>query len=176
MTGKPTLYFDEMESPMGAVTIVATEKGICKLHFGDSESALPLLSAWSKKVFYSVELVRNADMLFGAENQLTDYFAGTRKEFQLPLDFQGTPFQKKVWQELLRIEYGETRSYKDIATAVNAPRAVRAVGNAVNRNPLPIIIPCHRIIGSNGELVGYNGGLEKKQQLLQIEDALEKIS
>lgn len=104
--------------------------------------------------------------------QLREYSAGKRKEFTLPLTLEGTPFQIKVWQELLKIPYGKTKSYQEIALAVNNPKASRAIGMANNRNRIMIVVPCHRVIGSNGKLVGYAGGLEMKEKLLKIEGRL----
>lgn len=101
--------------------------------------------------------------------QLEEYFDGKRKYFDIPLYIEGTDFQKKVWYALMDIPYGEVRSYKDIAIAINNEKAVRAVGNANNKNKIPIIIPCHRVIGINGKLVGYAGGLEIKEKLLELE-------
>lgn len=101
--------------------------------------------------------------------QITEYFFGKRKSFDLPIASKGTDFQKKVWQALCDIPYGETRSYKDIAIAVGNPKASRAVGMANNRNPIAIVVPCHRVIGSSGKLVGYAGGLETKEKLLALE-------
>lgn len=102
-------------------------------------------------------------------NQLQEYFEGNRIKFDLPLDAKGTEFQRKVWSELLNIPYGETKSYRDIAVAIGNEKACRAIGMANNKNPIPIIIPCHRVIGSNGKLVGYAGGLNVKEKLLNIE-------
>ena len=101
--------------------------------------------------------------------QLNEYFAGTRREFDFPYRLHGTPFQQAVWAALRQIPYGETRSYRDIAQAIGHPKAFRAVGMANNRNPILIAIPCHRVIGSDGSLVGYGGGLEMKQALLEME-------
>lgn len=101
--------------------------------------------------------------------QLREYFEGERKVFDLPLKISGTPFQEMVWGELLKIPYGETRSYKDIATSIGNPKASRAVGMANNRNKIAIIIPCHRVIGANGSLTGYAGGLDIKEKLLLLE-------
>ena len=104
--------------------------------------------------------------------QLEAYFAGDLKIFELPLDMQGTAFQTRVWDELLRIPYGETRSYMQVAVAVSAPNAVRAVGAANGANPVPIVVPCHRVIGSSGKLTGYGGGLPLKKRLLELEGSL----
>ena len=101
--------------------------------------------------------------------QVKEYFAGKRKQFKLPLDMRGTEFQRAVWQALQNIPYGETRSYKEIAASIGRPKAVRAVGMANNRNPISIIVPCHRVIGHDGKLVGYGGGLPLKQHLLELE-------
>ena len=103
--------------------------------------------------------------------QLLDYLAGNREYFELPLSPKGTPFQKKVWNALRAIPYGQTRSYRDIALAVDCPRGFRAVGMANNRNPIPILIPCHRVVGADGSLTGYAGGLELKRALLTLEGA-----
>ena len=105
--------------------------------------------------------------------QLNEYLQGIRKEFDLPLNPRGTEFQKRVWKALLDIPYGETRSYKQIAETIGNPKAVRAVGMANNRNPLLIVVPCHRVIGANGKLVGYGAGLDKKEFLLQLEKSLQ---
>ena len=120
------------------------------------------------------EMVRNDRNALLAETtqQLRAYFAGDRRDFDLPLDMQGTPFQKKVWEELLRIAYGQTRSYMQVAIAVGAPQAVRAVGAANGANPVPIVVPCHRVIGSSGKLTGYGGGLPLKKRLLELEGAI----
>ena len=108
-------------------------------------------------------------LLLEAEKQLAEYFAGTRREFALPLAPAGTEFQRKVWDALCTIPYGETRSYGGIAAQIGNPKACRAVGMANNRNPLPILIPCHRCIGADGSLVGYAGGLARKAALLRLE-------
>jgi len=104
--------------------------------------------------------------------QICEYLKGERKEFDLPLNPSGSDFQQTVWSELLNIPYGETRTYKDIALAIGSENSTRAVGNANNKNPIPIIIPCHRVIGSDGTLTGYVGGLELKQKLLNLEKSL----
>lgn len=107
-----------------------------------------------------------------AVNELEEYFEGKRKEFDLPINAEGTEFQMKVWKALCDIPYGETRSYSDIAKAIGNTKAVRAVGGANNKNPIAIVVPCHRVIGKNGSMVGYGGGLPMKEYLLQLEKAL----
>jgi methylated-DNA-[protein]-cysteine S-methyltransferase len=110
-------------------------------------------------------------LLTEAVRQLRAYFAGALREFQLPLDIEGTDFQKRVWGQVAAIPYGETRSYLQIATALGSPQAVRAVGAANGANPVPIVVPCHRVIGASGKLVGYGGGLAMKRWLLELEGA-----
>jgi len=118
----------------------------------------------------NLEGVRQEDNLIKACHlQLEEYFAGSRTVFELPLNPEGSIFQKKVWEALLEIPYGETRSYGEIAKNIGNPKASRAVGMANNKNPLAIVVPCHRVIGSNGKLVGYGGGIPIKQQLLELE-------
>ena len=112
---------------------------------------------------------RETPVLREAIQQIRGYLAGVRKDFQLPIKLLGTDFQRRVWQGLQQIPYGETRSYKELAESIDRPTACRAVGMANNKNPLPLIIPCHRVIGSDGKLVGYGGGLEIKRALLKIE-------
>ncbi|NLA87786.1 MAG: methylated-DNA--[protein]-cysteine S-methyltransferase [Clostridiales bacterium] len=112
---------------------------------------------------------RETPLLKRAAAQLDEYFCGKRRAFDLPLEAQGTAFQKAVWSALRDIPYGETRSYKDIACAVGKPTACRAVGSANNKNPISVIIPCHRVVGSGGSLTGYDGGLDIKQALLELE-------
>ena len=112
---------------------------------------------------------RPTPLLKGAEEQLMEYLAGERKAFDLPLAPQGTPFQQRVWRALQEIPYGQTRSYREIAQTVDSPRGFRAVGMANHRNPIPIFIPCHRVVGADGSLTGYAGGLELKRQLLGLE-------
>lgn len=110
-----------------------------------------------------------------ASEQIREYLEGKRKVFDLPLNLKGTEFQQKVWSALTKIPYGETRSYKEIAEVIGNPRSCRAVGMANNRNPISIIIPCHRVIGSDGKLVGYGGGIEQKKRLLELEGVISKF-
>ncbi|WP_434797555.1 methylated-DNA--[protein]-cysteine S-methyltransferase [Terrisporobacter vanillatitrophus] len=114
--------------------------------------------------------IEETDLIKECFKQLKEYLEGNRRKFDLPLEARGTEFQKKVWNELLKIPYGETKSYKDIAIAIGNEKACRAIGMANNKNHIPIIIPCHRVIGSNGKLVGYAGGLNVKEKLLNIEN------
>jgi methylated-DNA-[protein]-cysteine S-methyltransferase len=148
------MHYAVMDSPMGPVTVASTGKGIASIHFGNS---VPDGSVTDPSVNdQTVE-------------QLTEYFEGKRTQFDLQLDVEGTPFQKAVWDELLRIPYGETRTYGDIAKAIGRPGAARAVGMANHENPIAVVIPCHRVVGRDGSLTGYAGGLHLKAQLLSIE-------
>jgi methylated-DNA-[protein]-cysteine S-methyltransferase len=113
--------------------------------------------------------VKNTELIQKAFNQLNAYLAGRLRVFDLPLSPQGTPFQQKVWQAVSICKFGTTTSYKDIASQIGSPKAVRAVGTAIGRNPIPVFIPCHRIIGSNGAITGYRGGVELKKRLLALE-------
>ncbi len=172
MEDSTTIYVHEMESPIGALLLSATDQGVCAMEFGPYERTAADLEAWSKRWFgSSVRLRLERSFLAEAELQLKQYFSGRRKRFELPLDLRGTPFQRRVWQALCDIPYGETRSYKEIGEAIGAAKAMRAVGGANNRNPLPIIVPCHRVIGTCGDLTGYGGGLSIKRHLLDLEGA-----
>ncbi|MCI6737641.1 MAG: methylated-DNA--[protein]-cysteine S-methyltransferase [Intestinibacter sp.] len=117
-------------------------------------------------------LLEESDLIKMAYIQLSEYIEGQRKQFDLPLDPKGTEFQRKVWKELTKIPYGETRSYKEVAIAIGNEKASRAIGMANNKNPIPIVIPCHRVVGSNKKLVGYAGGLDLKEKLLNLEGIL----
>ncbi|ALS24222.1 methylated-DNA--[protein]-cysteine S-methyltransferase [Paenibacillus naphthalenovorans] len=163
------IKYDEMESPIGPLTLGWSDKGLCSIEFGTFKETETKLRAWSRLRYGTEEWERAPKSLAEAAGQLRDYFAGALHSFHLPLDLKGTPFQVKVWEALTEIPFGSTRSYKDIAERIGSPKAVRAVGGANNGNPVPIIVPCHRVIGANGTLVGYGGGLDKKTFLLQHE-------
>ena len=153
-----------VSSPLGSISIAATTRGVAQLE---------ILSKSNCPVEFSSS-VSASKILDVAAEQLNEYFAHKRSEFDLPLDLIGTEFQRAIWQELLRISYGATRSYGDIAKAVSKPLAARAVGGAVGANPVPIIVPCHRVMGSTGKLTGYSatGGVATKTKLLQLEGVL----
>ena len=157
------LAFIEMASPVGTLKLVANETALVAVLWENENPKRVRLA----------ELVEQADhpILLETQKQLTEYFAGKRQQFDLPLDFAGTEFQQKVWQALLSIPFGETRSYRDIAEQIGNVKAVRAVGAANGKNPISIIAPCHRVIGMNGKLVGFAGGLGNKDILLKIEQA-----
>jgi methylated-DNA-[protein]-cysteine S-methyltransferase len=141
-----------------------------RLRFTASPSGLRSIDFDLARPPQGMEAADNA-LLCDAARQLGAYFAGCLREFRIPLDPQGTEFQRRVWRELERIPYGEIRSYSQVAGAIGAPQAVRAVGAANGANPIPIVVPCHRVIGSSGKLVGYGGGLTLKRRLLTLEGA-----
>jgi methylated-DNA-[protein]-cysteine S-methyltransferase len=150
-------------SPVGALTLVGGDDGIAAILWeNDRPSRVPLDVAGADDTH---------PVLCEAERQLREYFAGQRTSFDLPLDVAGTPFQRQVWNALRTIPFGETRSYADIAKQIGNPRAVRAVGAANGRNPVSIVAPCHRVVGSTGKLTGFAGGLEAKARLLAHEGA-----
>jgi methylated-DNA-[protein]-cysteine S-methyltransferase len=152
-----------MASPVGILTLVASDKGLAAILWENDRPGRVRLNIARQD--------RKHPVLLETERQLQEYFAGTRKAFKLPLDFHGTDFQKRVWKALLGIPFGETRSYAQIARQVGKPRAVRAVGAANGRNPISIVAPCHRVIGANGKLTGFAGGLDAKARLLALEAA-----
>lgn len=165
------LFYRYADSPIGRLVLSATGQGLCSIDFnGASLDAIPVLESWAaKRLGPGVRLREGGGYTDVAAEQLQDYFHGVRTGFDLPMDLRGTDFQLKVWRALADIPYGEVRSYKQIAEAIGSPKAVRAVGGANNRNPVPIIIPCHRVIGAGGDMVGYGGGLPIKHFLLRHE-------
>ena len=157
------------ETTIGKILIAEDEQGITELTLATE------LEAEDKKEQFALEYVLLETMLIKeAAKQLTEYLDGTRKEFTVKLNPKGTEFQKKVWEALCAIPYGETRSYKQIAEAVGNAKASRAIGMANHNNPIMCIIPCHRVIGANGSLVGYAGGLPVKEHLLNLENQKER--
>ena len=157
-----SLAYKIMESPVGKLKLVASDKGLVAVLWENDSPRRVRLS----------ELVPSEQhpVLVEAERQLGEYFAGSRKTFSIALDMRGTPFQKNVWEALLAIPFGETRSYGQLAKQLGNPHATRAVGAANGRNPVSIIVPCHRVIGSSGKLTGFAGGLETKAHLLSLEE------
>ncbi|MNO36687.1 Epoxyqueuosine reductase [compost metagenome] len=165
------LYVDEMDSPIGKLTLVTSKQGLCHIEFGAYDGCSDFLNRWALRYYKGAQVVASKEALSAVTVQLEEYFAGKRQQFDLKLDLQGSEFQRKVWNALLTVPYAKTASYKDIAESIGQPKAVRAVGGANNKNPVPIVVPCHRIIGSNGALVGYGGGLSIKEKLLSLETA-----
>ncbi len=165
-----------IDSLIGPLTVVSDESAVTAIHFGDisSDGAVfaeptvsPTLSAMPSPLSSSASA--RPEVLRQAVRELEEFFAGERRNFTVPLAPVGTPFQQQVWQALQTIPYGATCSYRDIACAVGRPAACRAVGMANHCNPIPIIIPCHRVVGADGRLTGYAGGLAIKSRLLQLE-------
>ena len=157
-------YFSEETISEINIAVLASSKGIKKIFFNSAKELTELSTA--------TKLRSDDPYLFGIFDQLKEYFAGTRKEFDVPIDVEGTDFQKRVWNELQNIPYGKTISYKSLSEKLGDVKAIRAVGKANGQNPIAIIIPCHRVIGANGNLVGYAGGLAIKEKLLHLEGAL----
>lgn len=162
------ITMQRLTTPLGPMFVAASEQGICLLEFVDRPMLETELKDLQQKLKARIIIGEN-NYTQQAQQQLQEYFTGHRTEFTLPLDAPGTDFQQTVWQQLQTIPYGHTRSYQQQATAIHKPSAVRAVANANGANRISIIIPCHRVIGSNGKLTGYGGGLPRKQWLLEHE-------
>lgn len=160
-------YFKIIESPIGNLTLVASKKSLVGVLW---ENEIP-----GRVHFNPLIEDKNNPILIEAERQLKEYFQGKRNSFNLPLDFVGTDFQKSVWKYLLKIPYGETRTYGQIAQALGKPKASRAVGAANGKNPISIIVACHRVIGASGALTGFAGGIEAKATLLKLENKSSNI-
>lgn len=154
--------FKKMNSPVGELTLITSDKGLAAVLW---ESDDP------QRIEVKTGIENNTHpVLVETEKQLAEFFEKKRQIFTVELDLTGTAFQKKVWEALLTIPFGETRTYGEIAKQINSPEAVRAVGMAANKNPVSIIVPCHRVIGASGKLVGFGGGLHNKSKLLQLEN------
>lgn len=158
-----TVHYTRIDSPVGPLLLAASDAGLHAIEFHDARHPVKRGDDWHEG---------NHPLLREAERQLREYFAGKRRSFDLPLAPKGTPFQREVWQALASIPYGSTSSYGELAARVGRPSASRAVGAANGRNPLPIVLPCHRVIGADGSLTGFGGGLPTKQFLLKLEGAL----
>jgi methylated-DNA-[protein]-cysteine S-methyltransferase len=152
----------DYDSPIGIIEIIGTNEGICSILFADYEKAVNFRNDQTHQV------------LLDCYSQLDEYFKGVRYEFSFLYLYEGTSFQKEVWNALTRVPYAETGSYKDIAVSIGNEKAIRAVGSANGKNKLSIVVPCHRIIGSNGKLTGYAGGLWRKEWLLNHERSFKK--
>jgi methylated-DNA-[protein]-cysteine S-methyltransferase len=162
--------YDVVDSPIGPLLVGATSRGLCRISFdaeGEPNAELDQLAR-----LFGPRVLRVPARLDAVRRQLDDYFEGRRQSFELEVDLTGVPaFQQEVLRELALVPYAETATYGGLAKRVGRPRAARAVGGALNRNPVPIVLPCHRIVGASGSLVGYGGGLERKRALLDLEDA-----
>jgi methylated-DNA-[protein]-cysteine S-methyltransferase len=161
--------YDFADSPLGKLLVATSPRGLCRISYdADPDAELEVLSR-----AFGARVLRSAGPLDEIRRQLDEYFAGSRRQFELETDISRlTPFNQKVLHSLARVPYGQVTTYGDLASQAGRPRAARAVGSVMNRNPLPIVLPCHRVIGSTGRLVGYAGGLERKEKLLQLEGAL----
>ena len=155
------MYYYQFETVLWPIVLVGDEQGLSALH---------MITGEGKREFtYDPKWQENSEMFRDAERQILEFLAGKRKQFDLLLNPQGTDFQKEVWGELMKIDYGETASYGEVAKNIGRPKASRAVGAANGKNPIPLIIPCHRVIGASGKLTGYALGLKAKEFLLQLE-------
>ena len=160
--------YDLVDTPIGTLLIAATDRGLCRIAYdADADQEVERLAR-----SFGVRVLRSASPIDPARRQLDEYFEGHRQHFELPLDIDSlAEFNRRVLHELARVPYGEVVTYGELAARSARPRAARAVGTVMNRNPLPIVLPCHRVIGSTGKLVGYGGGLERKEALLRLEGA-----
>jgi epoxyqueuosine reductase len=161
MSTRVKFFYSELRSPIGPLLVAATSKGICRIQFGTQIVAVDREEEW----------IERAEEVAECKDQLQRYFSGELRDFSLRLDLRGTEFQVRCWEALRRIPYGRTCTYADIARQIGSPRAFRAVGQANHNNPVAIVVPCHRVIGSNGTLTGYGGGVSRKEKLLLLESA-----
>ncbi|WP_261134292.1 methylated-DNA--[protein]-cysteine S-methyltransferase [Bacillus sp. Marseille-Q3570] len=165
-----TVYWSSFTHPTfqnKPLFLAATDKGLCKITW-PSEN-FESMTTWVEKQIPDAVVIEDKEVIAPFANQLNEYMNGEREDFDVPLDFRGTAFQTSVWNQLTQIPYGQIRSYSEIADALGNPKAVRAVGTANGANPIPIIAPCHRVIGKNAALTGFRGGLQIKEKLLQLE-------
>jgi methylated-DNA-[protein]-cysteine S-methyltransferase len=161
--------YDLVDTPVGTLLVAATERGLCRIAYdADPEQELERLAR-----AFGTRVLRSTQPIDGARRQLDEYFERKRARFDLSVDLAAqADFNRRVLRELARVPYGEVVTYGELAARAARPRAARAVGTVMNRNPLPIVLPCHRVIGASGKLVGYAGGLERKEALLRLEGAL----
>lgn len=164
-----SIYWSQLQEPSWGLYIAATDKGLAFV--GSSAGRFDELTAWAGRRFPGITLTQDDRRLAPYAAELAEYFRAERLSFTVPFDMHGTPFQQDVWKALGSIPFGQTRSYSEIAESIGKPAAIRAVGTAIGANPLLITVPCHRVIGKNGALTGYRGGLEMKTRLLELEQA-----
>lgn len=155
-----SLFYTSMDSPIGELLLLGDDRALRGLYMQEGRKPVKIAPRWERS---------ETQLLADVRVQLREYFAGERVVFETPLELNGTPFERRVWRALVDIPYGETVSYGEIAARVDQPSAARAVGLANGRNPIAVIVPCHRVIGADGTLTGYGGGLERKQLLLELE-------
>ncbi|MDQ6661219.1 MAG: methylated-DNA--[protein]-cysteine S-methyltransferase [Chloroflexota bacterium] len=166
-TKTENVYWSMIEYATWKLYLAATDKGLCCLTLPNE--SFDTFKHWIDQHIPGAHMIENQAALEMYQEQVLEYLHGQRKAFTFPLDLRGTAFQIAVWEALTRIPYGETRSYSDIAITLQRPKAVRAVGAANGSNPIPIVVPCHRVIGKNGFLTGFRGGLDIKEELLGLE-------
>ena len=164
------LFWDIFESSWGNILIVSNHKGLVRVTLPGDTIAKALNDLCKSRE--TILINKSIPLIQLTKKQIEEYFEGRRENFRLDLDPQGPEFQKKVWKALEKIPYGQTRSYQDVARVVGSPKGMRAVGMANNKNPLPLVVPCHRVIGKNGDLVGFGGGLPLKKKLLDLEESI----
>jgi len=157
-----------IKSRVGTIRVAATPRGVCKIALG-KETAEDFFGWLERHIGHVPRKPERSGIVALALNQIAEYLGGQRRDFDLPLDLRGTEFQRRMWAAVAGIPYGETRTYAEIALAIGKPKAVRAVGAANGANPLPLVVPCHRVVGSDGSLTGYGGGLDVKRKLLDME-------
>ncbi|MFN8485805.1 MAG: methylated-DNA--[protein]-cysteine S-methyltransferase [Anaerolineae bacterium] len=173
MTQVAEVILGEIATPLGRLGVALTTHGVGRLTFASEPFAR--CESWARRWYPDASIVADAAQLARVEDELNRYFAGDLRVFSVPVDLRGTPFQIAVWHGLQLIPYGETRSYAQMAADIGRRRSVRAVGAANGANPVPIIVACHRVIGSDGKLVGYGGGLDLKERLLALEHSAAPI-
>ncbi len=158
-----------MKSRVGTIRVAATTRGVCKIALG-KETAEDFFGWLERHAGHAPRKPTRHGIVALALDQIAEYLDGRRRGFDLPLDLRGTEFQRRMWAAVAGIPYGQTRTYAEIALALGKPKAVRAVGAANGANPLPLVVPCHRVVGSDGSLAGYGGGLDVKRKLLEMEN------
>lgn len=163
------LYSRNIDTPIGRIVVAATPAGVCRVCFASERPENWYL--WFDRYFSTLPLEQRHPVVDRAVSEIEEYFARHRQSFDVPLDLRGTEFQLRVWTELVNVPFGATTSYGELARRVGKPGGARAIGNALGRNPVPIIVPCHRVIGHDQALVGFGGGLSVKEQLLELEQA-----
>jgi methylated-DNA-[protein]-cysteine S-methyltransferase len=166
-SGQLDVAYETVDSPIGPLLVAASERGVCRISFDPVPEGIvdELARVFGVRVLRAPR--REVDH---ARRELDEYFAGTRQAFSVPLDLRvSAPFAREILERLARVPFGETTTYGNLATAAGRPRAARAVGTVMNRNPIPIVLPCHRVVGATGSLVGYAGGLDRKAALLRLE-------
>jgi methylated-DNA-[protein]-cysteine S-methyltransferase len=165
--GLVDVAYDLADSPVGDLLVAVTDRGLCRIAYRPDAALDELTADFGARV---LRIPKRVDRVI---RELDEYFAGTRREFDLETDLSPVPaFQQQALRELARVPFGQVTTYGALAAKIGKPRAARAIGGAMNRNPIPIVLPCHRVVGSNGKLVGYAGGLDRKEQLLRLEGAL----